>query len=60
LIETLSSGYWQLSQVPVPAGDSGMVLQSISCPPKSSTCLAVGQEANAAGVNPVVTNIEVS
>jgi hypothetical protein len=47
LIETFSSSYWQGTQVPVPDGDSGMVLQSVSCPPNSLTCIAVGEEANA-------------
>jgi hypothetical protein len=60
VIDTLSNGYWQLSQVSTPDGDSGMVLQSVTCPPHSSMCVAVGEEANPAGVNPVVTNIGVS
>jgi len=60
VIDTLSGGNWEPSPVSVPGGDSGMVLQSVSCPDRSSTCMAVGQEANPAGVNPVVATIGVS
>jgi hypothetical protein len=54
LIEALADGYWSEMPLSIPAGDSQVELQSVSCQPTESSCVAVGEEGNAGGYNPIV------
>jgi hypothetical protein len=54
LIETLADGNWDETPLSIPAGDSQVELQSVSCQSAESSCVAVGEEGSAGGYNPIV------